>query len=197
MGLLSLDMSKQRLEKWVSWTLSVKLLYEVGTRLWRLLRLILRDRFYTHGQWFKCQLILSSGYSFNGWAEQKSEMSPVLKYENHLSSCENLPSVSFARNCSVTHGFFRICILFLPHPIIHYLILFIWCAPPWAMVLNPHALSLTQFSFSWSATKPWLIFLSWLYAMCPAYLPQVNGTKKIINPPRYHYFCGKVYCSYF
>lgn len=27
--------------------------------------------------------------------------------------------------------------------------------------------------------------------MDPEYLPPVNGNKKVINPPRYHYFCEK------
>ena len=64
------------------------------------------------------------------------------------------------------------------HMSAHSLMLFIWCAPPWLMVINPHALSLTQFSLPRPVTKPWLISLPWLCAMGPEYLPLVNENKR-------------------
>ena len=64
------------------------------------------------------------------------------------------------------------------HMSTHSQILFIWCTPPWLMVLNPHALSLTQFLLPWPVTKPWLISLSWRCAMGPEYLPLVNESKR-------------------
>lgn len=65
-----------------------------------------------------------------------------------------------------------------PHPITHCLMLSVWCTPPWAVVLNPHVLSLIQFSLPWSATKSWLISLPWPCAIGSVYLPPVNENKR-------------------
>lgn len=139
-------------------------------------------------QWFKCQLNLSSRHlimaeptSSQGWVKFSNMGTLFLPVRIFLLSplleIAQLPLDFSEHECIPPQSYYTLS------------------NPSETMVLNPHALSLTQFSFPWSATKLWLISVLWLCAMGSSYLPLVNGNKKIINPPGYHHLCEKVYCS--
>lgn len=138
-------------------------------------------------QWFKCQLnlnprhlIMAEPSSSQRWVKFSNMGTLFLPVRIFLLS----PLLEIAQLPFI----FQSMHVFLLNPIQY-------CPIHQRLMLNPHALSLTQFSFPWLATKLWLISVLWLCAMGSSYLPLVNGNKKIINPPRYQHLCEKVYCS--